>query len=82
MGCINSGLEVRGSRTAPKRKSLSDFGFECGVMLSWHVDHLTMPPLGLWQVKMHLIALSEIWGEAHMRLKKQTPFLHHHGVYL
>jgi len=33
--------------------------------LSAHSDHLTIPPLGLWQVKMHLIALSEIWGEAH-----------------
>jgi len=43
----------------------SDFGFECNVMLSAHSDHLTIPPLGLWQVKMHLIALSEIWGEAH-----------------
>jgi len=42
-----------------------DFGFECGVMLSAHSDHFTIPPLGLWQVKMHLIALSEIWGEAH-----------------
>jgi len=42
----------------------SDFGFECGVMLSAHNDYLTIPPLGLWQVKMHLIALSEICGEA------------------
>jgi hypothetical protein len=41
-----------------------DFGLECGVMLSSHVDHLTIPPFELWQVKMHLIALSEIWGEA------------------
>jgi hypothetical protein len=33
-------------------------------MMSAHVDHFTIPPNGLWQVKMHLIALSSFWGEA------------------
>jgi hypothetical protein len=48
-----------------------DFGFECGIMLSAHVDHLTTPPLGSWQVKMHLIALSDIWGEVQLSFNKQ-----------
>lgn len=40
----------------------SDFGLKSCVMLSAHVDHFTIPPFGLWQVKMHLIHLSSFWG--------------------
>ena len=56
----------------------SDFGFECSVMLSAHSDHLTIPPLGLWQVKMHLIALSEIWGEAQFAQSEYNHLLEQH----
>lgn len=43
----------------------SNLGLKCSIMMSAHVDHFTIPPLKLWQVKMHLIALSSFWGEAH-----------------
>jgi hypothetical protein len=42
----------------------SDLGLKSSIMMSAHVDHFTIPPNGLWQVKMHLIALSSFWGEA------------------
>jgi PLP dependent protein len=34
------------------------------VFLS-HTYHFTIPPCGLRQVKIHLIALSSFWGDAH-----------------
>jgi len=30
--------------------------------MSAHVDHFTIPPFELWQVKMHLSLLSSFWG--------------------
>jgi hypothetical protein len=33
-----------------------------------------MPPLELWQVKMHLIALSEIWGEPQSDMPNKACF--------
>jgi hypothetical protein len=44
----------------------SHLGLKCCVALSSHVDHFTIPPCGLWQVKMHLIALSSFWGPVHI----------------
>jgi len=38
------------------------FGLECGVMLSAHVDHSTIPLSELWQAKMHLNPLSSFRG--------------------
>jgi hypothetical protein len=42
-----------------------DFGSKCGVITLSHVDHFTIAPPRLWQVKMHLIALSSFWGDVH-----------------
>jgi len=48
------------------------FGLKCGIMSLSHVDHFTIPPPSLLQVKMHLIALSKIWREVRI-LDKLPP---------
>ena len=35
---------------------------ECRIITFSHIDHFTIPPPRLWQVKYHLIALSSFWG--------------------
>jgi len=37
-------------------------GSKCRIITFSHIDHITIPPPRLWQVKYHLIALSSFWG--------------------
>jgi len=37
-------------------------GSKCRIITLSHIDHITIPPPRLWQVKFHLIALSSFWG--------------------
>jgi len=37
-------------------------GSKCRVVTLPHIDHITIPPPRLWQIKYHLIGLSSFWG--------------------
>ena len=53
---------------------------ECGIKTFSHVDHFTIPPCELWQVKFHLILLSSFW-EAVRFFYINLNFSHHFGTH-